>query len=102
MFESYNFLILSIAMLSLYFISLTLVKFEVFRMIIHRKIWNYLLAISFLVTAIIGLLLAFAIDNALPMVRYKDLIWYHVEFGIVMAFVSIFHLSWHLRYYLKR
>jgi len=66
---------------------------------IHRKFWNVLLLITFLVTGLIGLLMVVKINYKLNMPFYEQLVGYHVEFGIGMAIIGFFHFWWHLSYY---
>jgi len=99
MFESYNSVVISIVFLLLYFISNLLVKTKKISLIVHKKFWNSLLAISFLVSGVLGLILAFKIDSKSPIGWYTNVLWFHVEFGIVMALIAIFHLIWHFKYY---
>jgi spermidine synthase len=68
---------------------------------IHRKFWNVLLLITFLVTGLIGLLMVVKINYKLNMPFYEQLVGYHVEFGIGMAIIGFFHFWWHLSYYLR-
>jgi cytochrome b561 len=97
--SNYNFTLILIITLGSYFISWLLFKKNKITLLQHRRFWNTILLFSFLVTCFIGLFLAFSIDNQLSLGWYLPLIWYHVEFGIVMALVSIFHLIWHIPYY---
>lgn len=46
-----------------------------------------------------GLTMAIRREYALLFSVPFNLIFWHVEAGVVMAVVSIFHLSWHLTYY---
>lgn len=89
------FLITLLAYLFTYFLSKT-GKLSCYS---HRRIWNIILLISFLVSGIIGLILAFSIDQKLSLSWYLPFLWLHVEFGIIMALVSIFHILWHLPYF---
>jgi uncharacterized membrane protein YsdA (DUF1294 family) len=99
--QSYNFfLILSIVFVS-YFFSIFLVKTQKISLISHRRFWNFVLLITFLVSGILGLFLAFSVDQHLSLKWYLPVIWYHVEFGIVMGLVSLFHIFWHLSYFKK-
>lgn len=96
----YNSLLISFLVLVIYFSSYSLVKTKKITLINHRKFWNVILLISFLISGIFGLILAIALDNKLDLTWYRDLLWWHVEAGIVMAIISIFHTAWHLNYYL--
>lgn len=63
--------------------------------------WNVVLLISFLISAGLGLALTVALDQKLLLGWYRGALWWHVEMGIVMAIISIFHMVWHGRYYLN-
>ncbi len=65
----------------------------------HRKVWNVLLLLTFLVTGLFGIILAVQLDYALPFRLPLDLLFWHVEAGIIMTLISFFHLGWHLNYY---
>ena len=67
---------------------------------VHRKIWNIILLVAFLVFAPLGFLLA------LNEVYYFDLNseviqGLHVNFGTAFLVIGIFHALWHLNYYRK-
>jgi len=66
---------------------------------LQRKIWNVILLIVFITTATLGLLLAIQISYKLEWSFVKTALKWHVDFGIGLSFVAIFHLLWHLRYY---
>lgn len=99
--NSYHFLFLLILVLGFYFLSNYLVNFKKISLITHRRLWNVILLISFLVSGILGLILAAFIDLKLSILWYQPVLWLHVEFGIVMALISIIHALWHLPYYLS-
>ena len=65
----------------------------------HRRFWNIILLISFIISGLLGLILALFIDQKWSLLWYQPLLWSHVEFGIIMALVSIMHIFWHLRYF---
>ncbi len=95
----YHLITISGSLILLYLVTLFLHKKRIIKKITHQRIWNILLAISFLVSGILGLLLVFFINYQYFPSYYLDIKTYHVEFGIAMAIISIFHLLWHLNYY---
>jgi len=97
--NSYNFLLLSSLVFAFYFFSFYLSKTKKISLITHRRIWNIILLISFLISGIIGLILALFIDQKWSISWYLPMLWFHVESGIIMALVSIFHTFWHLPYF---
>ena len=97
--NNYHFILIFLITFFTYFLSLFFVKSKIINLVIHRRIWNIILLISFLVSGILGIILAFSIDQKLTINWYLSFLWLHVEFGIVMALVSIFHIFWHLPYF---
>ena len=91
--KKYNSYLISLILLCLYFMSFTLSKQKIINKFVHRKIWNVLLLFSFLISGITGLFLAFGI-TLLP-----NFLTLHVQTGIIMAIISIFHILWHIPYF---
>jgi len=97
--NNYHFILIFLITFFTYFLSLFFVKLKIINLVTHRRIWNIILLISFLISGVLGLILAFSIDQKLTINWYLSFLWLHVEFGIVMALVSIFHIFWHLPYF---
>ena len=97
------YLLVPIAFLSvfLYLITLLLSKLSVIKKSSYRKIWNVVLLTTFLVTAILGLILAIQVNLKLKIPYLKQILKWHVDFGIGMTFVAVFHFLWHWSYYLN-
>jgi hypothetical protein len=90
---------LALGFLFIYGASFYLYKTKRIRVTTHRKIWNALLLGTFLITGIFGTILAVQLDYALPFTLPVNLLFWHVEAGIVMTFISLFHMGWHFKYY---
>ncbi len=99
MSSPYLIIPLSVLFILIYLICLMLVRLDVIPLNQHRRFWNFLLLITFLITATLGLLIAIQINYKLEWPLVKTLLGWHVNFGISMSLVAIFHLMWHLRYY---
>jgi hypothetical protein len=97
--RSYKFFIILFSLLILYLISSLLVKAQSISLLTHRRIWNVLLLISFLVSAIFGIMLVLAINFGWFIPIYSFILYWHVEFGSAMAIITIFHIAWHWQYY---
>lgn len=97
----YLLLPIGILALMLYILSWLLSGVNIISKVLHRKIWNSVLVIAFLGTAILGLLLAIQINYKFEWPIVKTLLIWHVDFGIAMSFIGTFHLLWHSKYYLK-
>jgi spermidine synthase len=97
----YALLPIGIITLLFYLLSLILTKLSVIQTKSHRRFWNIILLLTFLSTALMGLILAVQVNYKLNISFIKDLLKWHVNFGIGMTMVGIFHLLWHLDYYLQ-
>jgi len=65
----------------------------------HRQLWNFVLLLTFFLTAFLGLLLAVQVNYKLEIPWIKELLVWHVDFGIGMSIIAVFHFTWHWRYY---
>jgi spermidine synthase len=90
-----------IAATILYLISYFLYQAGYYSLKFHRRIWNSILAISFILTAAAGLFLALQVNYKWDIPSIKQILKIHVESGIGMAFTAIFHFIWHLGYFGK-
>ena len=95
----YNFIPLSLIVIFLYALTWTLAKFKKIKLINHRKLWNWILLFVFLAAGISGILLVIRINYGIVMPGPFNILRMHVETGIVMTIISIFHIAWHWRYY---
>lgn len=95
----YNLSPIAIAFFIIYFASFILYKTHRMRVTTHRKIWNVLLLLTFLFTGVLGMLLVIRLNYGLRFNLPFDMLFWHVETGIVMSLISFFHIGWHLKYY---
>lgn len=85
----------------LYFISYFFYRSKFYSLQFHRKLWNVILASTFILTAIAGLFLALQITYKWNIPVIKTILKWHVELGTGMAFTGIFHFLWHASYFTK-
>ena len=97
--RSYNLLLISSLCIILYFFTWLMFRFKVIRKYIHRKIWNILLLLTFLISAIIGIILVVLINYSINSIFVRDYLYWHVQFGIAMTVISIIHIIWHWKYF---
>lgn len=95
----YDFISISIITLLAYLFTYLLYKFKKIKLITHRRIWNIMLLITFLVSGLLGLFLVIQINYNFVMDWFRSFLYWHVEFGIAMGIISIFHVIWHFNYY---
>lgn len=96
----YPLLEISIVTIVLYLITWLLSKTRYLKVSTHRKIWNMVLLIAFIVSGLLGLMLVVQINYDVLGSWYSSFMKLHVEFGIVMALISVFHIFWHTKYFL--
>ena len=97
--RSYNLLLISSLCIILYFFTWLMFRFKVIRKYTHRKIWNILLLLTFLISAIIGIILVVLINYSINSIFVRDYLYWHVQFGIAMTVISIIHIIWHWKYF---
>jgi spermidine synthase len=83
----------------LYIISYFFYRIGYYTSLFHRKLWNSLLAITFIITVIAGLFMALQVTYKWNIPFIKSVLKWHVEFGIGMSVTGIFHLIWHFSYF---
>ena len=98
---SYFFLEILLSTLILYTSSSVAVRLQLMKTSVHRKIWNLVLLVSFVACGLLSLLLTAQVDLVFWKEAAFTIKFWHVESGIVMVVVSIFHTIWHLPYYRK-
>ena len=98
-FRGYNVSPIALGFFLIYAASFILHRTKKIKVYTHRKIWNVLLLATFLVTGVFGLILTIQLDYALPFSIPIDLLFWHVEAGVAMTLISVFHVGWHLKYY---
>jgi hypothetical protein len=97
----YNFFPVLIILGSFYFVSLIMAKRKIISLVTHRKIWNILLLVTFFISGITGLIMVININYKLDIAQSFNLLYKHVETGIAMIIIAIFHIGWHWRYFIS-
>ncbi|MBT4209793.1 hypothetical protein HON36_00605 [Candidatus Parcubacteria bacterium] len=95
----YHLIPIALPLFVLYILSHILSKKRIISVINHRKFWNLLLLISFVISGGLGILLIININFNLNIPLPFDMLFWHVEIGIVMFAITICHISWHLSYF---
>lgn len=91
----------SFTVILLYLISYFFYRIGYYTLQLHRKFWNMVLALVFILTAIAGVFIALQINYKWNIPFIKEVLKWHVEFGIGLAITGLFHFLWHLTYYRK-
>jgi hypothetical protein len=92
----YNAIPISIIMIILFFLTGLAVKKNFISTIAAKYFWNVILAITFFITLIASL------PSIFPGLKTGlNHLWLHVEAGIIMAWITLYHL-WERRYFYTR
>ncbi len=83
----------------LYLFSVAAVRLGIYGKVTHRRIWNVLLLLNFLSTALIGMLLTLQVNYKFPLAGEDIWMLVHVDTGIAMTVIGIIHLIWNFRFY---
>ena len=97
--KPYNIILISSIVLLASLFTFILVKAGKLKKLSHRKIWNVILLITFLVSCLLGFLLALQINYGFCMDWFRTFLTWHVEFGIAMTIIAVIHIEWHYKYY---
>lgn len=95
----YDLLTLLALCSGLYFITHILAGRNIIKKSTHKKIWNSALLLTFLVSCLFGLILVVELNYDIWKSSFKTLLYWHVEIGICMTIISIFHILWHWKYF---
>lgn len=91
----------SITIVVLYFISYFFYRSNIYSLHFHRRLWNFILASAFLMTALAGIMLALQITYKWDIPFIETILKWHVEIGIGLTITGLFHFLWHFSYYFK-
>jgi hypothetical protein len=94
----YNTLIIIFLSSLIYYGSYFFCRNNPARLITHKKIWNAILLLTFIPVVITSLVYLLRIDFAFDLEVSWAAFW-HIEMGLIMIMVSLFHALWHLSYY---
>lgn len=99
--KPYDLISISLATFALYLFTLFLSKKKVISKRSHRQVWNVILLTTFLVSCLFGFFLVIQINYHFALKIIKTIIYWHVQVGIAMTLIAVFHFLWHLKYYLN-
>ncbi len=95
----YNVGLISAVVVIVYLTSFILSRTGRIRPATHRAVWNIVLLVAFLATGLMGLGLAVLRDTRARVGTPFNIGFWHVETGVVLTLVALFHIGWHLGYF---
>jgi hypothetical protein len=99
--RNYHFLPILAGLVVLYATTWILATKKIITQVLDRRIWNIVLAVSTLVSALLGMLLLLNLDLGWNITLPFNMLFWHVEAGIALGIVALFHIGWHWRYFTK-
>ena len=99
--KTYRLILISTLTLGTYLLTFLLSRFGILHKVYHRRIWNTLLLLTAAVSCLFGFFLVIQLNYGLLPDCYRSILTWHVECGIAMTIIAVFHVSWHFSYYKK-
>ena len=99
--QVYHLIPIVVTLTLIYLLSHILSKRRVISLADHRKIWNTILLVTFLISMILGLFLIIRVNFGLEVPLPFSTLFWHVEIGVAMGAISVFHIVWHWKYFVK-
>jgi len=96
----YSVVTIIVLCLLFYGVSLALVRLGIISVRSQQKFWNTLLLLAITVAGSLGLLLAITINFKIDFPVTDSILVWHVDFGIALFLIAVFHFSAHVKYYL--
>ncbi|HHJ10415.1 MAG TPA: hypothetical protein ENK25_05930 [Bacteroidetes bacterium] len=96
---TYHIWPITIGLIVAYIFSLAAMRLGIYRLSTHRRFWNVLLLLNFLTTVLIGTLLTLQVNYKFTLPGEDTWMLIHVDTGIAMTIIGIFHLGWHLWFF---
>lgn len=90
---TYDILLPSIPVLLGYLLTYTLYKTGFMRKSLYINIWNMILLLTITISGMAGFILIILLDMGIVIPISPQLLYWHVEFGITVAIVTLFHLQ---------
>lgn len=87
----YDILIPTVPVLGAYLITYSLYRTRLIKKSLHVSVWNFIIGLAFLVCGGAGFILLILLDMGSTLPISQQLLYWHVEFGVTMALVSLFH-----------
>ena len=97
----YNTVPIILTLIMFYLISYLLYDNKIIRKRRYKQFWSIVLLGSFLISGITGILLIFMTDYGLIFNSNFNLLFWHVETGIILAVTLLFHIHIHYNRFKK-
>jgi hypothetical protein len=99
--KPYRLVLITALTLGGYFFTFLLSRLGILHKVYHRRIWNTVLLLTAAVSCLFGFLLVIQLNYGVLTHCYRHILTWHVECGIAMTIIAVFHVIWHLSYFKK-
>ena len=90
--ETYHLVPIFLFLIVAYFLSVWMVKSKMISLFARKKFWNMILLLSFLVSGILAILLILKINSGITFNLPFNVLFWHVDAGIVMLVLCVIHV----------
>jgi hypothetical protein len=87
----YDMIIPTIPVIAGYLFTYGLYRLDLISRSVHVNVWNLIIGVAFLVSAGAGFLVLVLLDYGISLPISPQLLYWHVELGITLALVTVFH-----------
>lgn len=93
---AYEIIIYSLPFLGAYLFTYNLYKVNLIKKSLHVNLWNFVLTMTFLISAGAGFLLMILMEAGIRLPISPQLNFWHVELGITLVLLTVlhFHVYW--------
>jgi hypothetical protein len=74
-----------------YLLTYSLYRLNIIKKSIHISLWNMIIGIAFLISAGAGFILLILLELGISLPISPELLYWHVELGVTLVLVTIFH-----------
>ncbi|MFN8255294.1 MAG: hypothetical protein U0W24_06370 [Bacteroidales bacterium] len=95
----YHLLSISVLLSIIYFLSFFASRTGIISKKLHSKSWNLILLLSFSIAGLTGFFMAIQVNYKINISFIDSITLFHVDFGIALFLIALFHILLHLNYF---
>lgn len=88
----YDMILPALPFLGGYLLTYSLYRKNLIKKALHINIWNLIIGLAFLISAGAGFILLLFMEMGVKLPVSPQLLYWHVELGVTLALVTIFHI----------
>lgn len=91
----YDMILPAIPFLAGYLLTYAMYRTDTIKKSVHISLWNLIILIAFIISGGAGFILLILLELGISLQLSPQLLYWHVELGITLALVTIFHFHAH-------